>query len=72
MWLYQRKEKWGYTQIDYFEDQRFDVLFHIAIDQYEKMNTFIDEGQIKCKDEIKNKFDYRYGIPLHWKNLKHN
>ena len=55
IWLYERKEKWEYTQIDYFENQRFDVLFHIAIDQYEKTSNYIPQEQIRCKDEIYNK-----------------
>ena len=71
MWLYERKEKWEYTQIDYFENQRFDVLFHTAIDQYPKTSDFIPQQKIRSKDEISDNFDYRYGIPLHWKNLKH-
>ena len=72
LWLYERKNKWHYPQIDYFDNQRFDVLFHTAIDQYEKTSNFIQKEQIRSKDEIPNNFDYRYGIPLHWKNLIHN
>ena len=71
IWLYERKNKWDFPQIDYFDNQRFDVLFHTAIDQYEKTINFIKKEQIRSKDEISNNFDYRYGIPLHWKNLKH-
>ena len=72
IWLYERKEKWNYQQIDYFEKQRLDVLFHIAIEQSEKISDFIDEKHLRSKDEISNSFDYRSGIPLHWKLLKNN
>ena len=49
--------------------QSLHVLFHMAIDQSEKIGAFIDKKQLRRKDKIYDNFDYKYGIPLHWKIL---
>ena len=67
IWLYERKDKWGYQQINYFEKERFDVLFHMARKQSEKVSELINEKELRSIDEISSNFDYKYGIPLHWK-----
>ena len=72
IWLYKRKDKWDYEQINYFEEQRLDVLFHLSRNQSEKLRELIDEKQLKSIDKIPENFDYKYGIPLHWKILKLN
>ena len=67
--LYDRKDKWNHQQIDSFEIQSLHVLFHMAVDQSEKIGAFIDKKQLRRKDKIYDNFDYKYGIPLHWKIL---
>ena len=67
IWLYKRKDKWDYQQINHFEKERLDVLFHIARKQSKKVSELIHEKELKSIDEISCNFDYKYGIPLHWK-----
>ena len=67
-----RSDKWEFEQIDYFDKQRLDILFYLAIDQSEKVRDFVDVNQLKSKDQLPNNFDYKSGIPLHWKIIKLN
>ena len=68
-WLYEERKKWNYKQIKVMDEDRIDVLFHIAKDQSKFLDEFIKTNSIKPIKELPDNFEQGAGIPLYWKEI---
>lgn len=53
-------------------EDRIDVLFHIAKDQSNIIDKFISSDSIKPISELPDNFEQGSGIPLYWKQVLKN
>ena len=71
-WLYKERSNWKYEQIGEFDEDRIDVLLHIAKNQSSIINKFIPNDSIKSIESLPDIFEQGAGIPLYWKNTLKN
>ena len=71
-WLYKERSNWRYEQIKEFNEDRIDVLLHIAKDQSTLINELIPNDSIKPIESLPDNFENEAGIPLYWKNTLQN
>jgi hypothetical protein len=67
IWLYESKDKWAYKQIKNFDNNRLDVLFHLAKNNSNILDKYIPDNALIPINELPNKFEQGAGIPLFWK-----
>ena len=63
-----RESKLKYEQIGEFDEDRIDVLLHLAKDQSSLINELIPNDSIKSIESLPDNFEQGAGIPLYWKN----
>ena len=55
-----------------FDEDRIDVLLHLAKDQSSLINELIPNDSIKSIESLPDNFENGAGIPLYWKNTLQN
>ena len=68
-WLHKERHKWKYKQIEKMDEDRIDVLFHMAKNQSELIDKIIPNDSIKPIEKLKQNFEQGAGIPLYWKEM---